>query len=142
VQLIRVQLYHSHRAQTELSFPPIFLTHGTIVYFSEYYVYWVFCVRFWCLGRQNEFVLNFDPTLACIITETKYLEQLGFDIPALARNIALQVSLSSPPFWAFSCSALIFICPLSPSSFSLLPFPVLYTPFPPHDKHGGVLLRV
>jgi len=44
-------------------------------------------------GRLREFhvVLNFDPTLACIITETKYLEQIGFTVPELARNIALQV---------------------------------------------------
>jgi len=47
----------------------------------------------WCVGRHSEFhpVLNFDPALACIITETKYLEQLGFSVPELARNIALQV---------------------------------------------------
>jgi len=38
-------------------------------------------------------VLNFDPALACVITETKYLEQLGFSIPELATNIALQVMI-------------------------------------------------
>ena len=47
------------------------------------------------VGQENEFqfVLNFDPALACVITETKYLEQLGFSIPELATNIALQVTI-------------------------------------------------
>uniref|UniRef100_H0WZ39 Dynein heavy chain tail domain-containing protein n=1 Tax=Otolemur garnettii TaxID=30611 RepID=H0WZ39_OTOGA len=36
------------------------------------------------------FVINFSPVLKEIINETKYLEQLGFIVPELARNIALQ----------------------------------------------------
>uniref|UniRef100_A0A8C5K168 Dynein, axonemal, heavy chain 10 n=1 Tax=Jaculus jaculus TaxID=51337 RepID=A0A8C5K168_JACJA len=36
------------------------------------------------------FVLNFSPSLKEIINEAKYLEQLGFAVPELARNIALQ----------------------------------------------------
>lgn len=34
--------------------------------------------------------MDFDPNLAEIITETKYMEQLGFVVPELARNVALQ----------------------------------------------------
>ncbi|XP_021567645.1 dynein heavy chain 10, axonemal [Carlito syrichta] len=36
------------------------------------------------------FVINFSPALREIINETKYLEQLGFNVPELARNVALQ----------------------------------------------------
>ncbi|XP_005344424.1 dynein heavy chain 10, axonemal [Microtus ochrogaster] len=36
------------------------------------------------------FVINFPPVLREIINETKYLEQLGFTVPELARNVALQ----------------------------------------------------
>ncbi|XP_069880965.1 dynein axonemal heavy chain 10 isoform X1 [Dipodomys merriami] len=36
------------------------------------------------------FVINFSPALKEIINETKYMEQLGFSIPELARNVALQ----------------------------------------------------
>ncbi|ERE76020.1 dynein heavy chain 8, axonemal [Cricetulus griseus] len=36
------------------------------------------------------FVINFSPVLREIINETKYLEQLGFTVPELARNVALQ----------------------------------------------------
>lgn len=36
------------------------------------------------------FVINFSPILREIINETKYLEQLGFTVPELARNVALQ----------------------------------------------------
>uniref|UniRef100_A0A8C9JGL7 Dynein axonemal heavy chain 10 n=1 Tax=Panthera tigris altaica TaxID=74533 RepID=A0A8C9JGL7_PANTA len=36
------------------------------------------------------FVINFSPALREIINETKYLEQLGFPVPELARNVALQ----------------------------------------------------
>ena len=34
---------------------------------------------------------DFAPELGMIISETKYLEQLGFQVPELARNVALQV---------------------------------------------------
>ena len=45
-------------------------------------------------GHQKEikYVANFDPVLRDIITETRYLEQLGFHVPELARNVALQAS--------------------------------------------------
>ena len=36
--------------------------------------------------------MDFDPNLSEIVSETKYLEQLGFSVPELARNVALQVS--------------------------------------------------
>ena len=35
-------------------------------------------------------MVDYDPQLAEIITETKYMEQLGFPVPELARNVALQ----------------------------------------------------
>ena len=34
--------------------------------------------------------MNFAPELSQIISEAKYLEKLGFQIPDLARNVALQ----------------------------------------------------
>ncbi|XP_042636525.1 dynein axonemal heavy chain 10 [Orycteropus afer afer] len=40
--------------------------------------------------RAPVFVINFSPALREIINETKYLEQLGFTVPELARNVALQ----------------------------------------------------
>ncbi|XP_036076372.1 dynein heavy chain 10, axonemal isoform X2 [Rousettus aegyptiacus] len=40
--------------------------------------------------RGTVFVINFSPALREIINETKYFEQLGFHIPELARNVALQ----------------------------------------------------
>ena len=44
-------------------------------------------------------MVDFDPILAEIVTETKYMEQLGFSVPELARNVALQASnqLVPPP---------------------------------------------
>lgn len=36
-------------------------------------------------------MVDFDPKLAEIIAETKYMEMLGFSVPELARNVALQV---------------------------------------------------
>merc|ERR1712096_26157 len=43
-------------------------------------------------GDQQKVVLaiNFAPELVVITNETKYMEQLGFQIPELARNVALQ----------------------------------------------------
>lgn len=38
-----------------------------------------------------QYVADFAPELGMIINETKYLEQLGFQVPELARNVALQV---------------------------------------------------
>ncbi|XP_012518857.1 PREDICTED: dynein heavy chain 10, axonemal [Propithecus coquereli] len=40
--------------------------------------------------RGAVFAINFSPALKEIIHETKYLEQLGFIVPELARNVALQ----------------------------------------------------
>ncbi|CAH3028713.1 unnamed protein product, partial [Porites evermanni] len=37
-----------------------------------------------------QYVADFAPELGMIIMETKYLEQLGFQVPELARNVALQ----------------------------------------------------
>lgn len=37
-----------------------------------------------------QYVADFAPELGMIISETKYLEQLGFQVPELARNVALQ----------------------------------------------------
>uniref|UniRef100_A0A8C0IJ94 Dynein heavy chain tail domain-containing protein n=1 Tax=Bubo bubo TaxID=30461 RepID=A0A8C0IJ94_BUBBB len=36
------------------------------------------------------FIVNFSPTLHEIIIETKYMEQLGFPVPKIARYVALQ----------------------------------------------------
>ncbi|XP_054568736.1 dynein axonemal heavy chain 10 [Eptesicus fuscus] len=40
--------------------------------------------------RGTTFAINFPFALREIINETKYLEQLGFPVPELARNVALQ----------------------------------------------------
>ncbi|XP_071826175.1 dynein axonemal heavy chain 10-like isoform X2 [Apostichopus japonicus] len=42
------------------------------------------------LSNESKYVVDFASELAEIITETKYMEQLGFSIPELARNVALQ----------------------------------------------------
>ena len=42
------------------------------------------------LAPSEVFVVNFASELNEIIQETKYLEQLGYPIPELARNVALQ----------------------------------------------------
>ena len=39
------------------------------------------------------YVVDFAPELLEIILESKYLEQAGFSIPELARNVALQVGI-------------------------------------------------
>lgn len=36
------------------------------------------------------FSVNFSPKLQEVINETKYMEQLGFPVPEIARNVALQ----------------------------------------------------
>lgn len=41
---------------------------------------------------QLKYLVDFDPQLTEIVSETKYMEQLGFSVPELARNVALQVS--------------------------------------------------
>ena len=43
---------------------------------------------------MGSYVVNFDPVLAEVMSETKYLEQLGFHVPEIARNVALQVSIT------------------------------------------------
>ncbi|NXH21068.1 DYH10 protein, partial [Bucco capensis] len=40
--------------------------------------------------KNIHFIVNFSPTLREIITETKYMEQLGFPVPEIARYVALQ----------------------------------------------------
>ncbi|XP_058137242.1 dynein axonemal heavy chain 10 [Dasypus novemcinctus] len=40
--------------------------------------------------RGAVFTVNFSPALREIINEAKYMEQLGFTVPELARNVALQ----------------------------------------------------
>lgn len=40
---------------------------------------------------EVKYIVDFDPMLAEIVAETKYMEQLGFSVPELARNVALQV---------------------------------------------------
>ncbi|KAG2470484.1 DYH10 protein, partial [Polypterus senegalus] len=40
--------------------------------------------------KNIQYSINFAPELKEIISETKYMEQLGFSVPELARNVALQ----------------------------------------------------
>ena len=40
--------------------------------------------------NSDVLAINFAPELSEIILESKYLEQLGFSIPELARNMSLQ----------------------------------------------------
>ncbi|KAM6052185.1 dynein axonemal heavy chain 10 [Chlamydotis macqueenii] len=40
--------------------------------------------------KSVRFIVNFSPILQEIIIETKYMEQLGFPVPGLARHVALQ----------------------------------------------------
>ena len=42
------------------------------------------------LAPSEVFIVNFACELNYIIQETKYMEQLGYSIPELARNVALQ----------------------------------------------------
>ena len=42
------------------------------------------------LPPNCEFVVNFSPELAEVISESRYMEKLGFMVPDLARNVALQ----------------------------------------------------
>ena len=42
---------------------------------------------------EVKYLVDFDPLLSEIISETKYMEQLGFSVPELARNVALQVKV-------------------------------------------------
>uniref|UniRef100_A0A8C4TE89 Dynein axonemal heavy chain 10 n=1 Tax=Erpetoichthys calabaricus TaxID=27687 RepID=A0A8C4TE89_ERPCA len=42
------------------------------------------------LEPNIQYSINFAPELKEIISETKYMEQLGFSVPELARNVALQ----------------------------------------------------
>ena len=42
-------------------------------------------------NKFTRYIMNFDPELAEIICEAKYLELLGFPVPELARSVALQV---------------------------------------------------
>ena len=40
---------------------------------------------------ELKYVLNYSPKINEIITESKYMEQLGYSLPEIARNLALQV---------------------------------------------------
>lgn len=40
--------------------------------------------------KSTRFTVNFSPKLREIINETKYMEHLGFPVPEIARNVALQ----------------------------------------------------
>lgn len=44
------------------------------------------------LGGRSvvHYTVNFSPELIEITNETKYMEQLGFSVPELSRNVALQ----------------------------------------------------
>uniref|UniRef100_A0A2C9JWZ0 AAA+ ATPase domain-containing protein n=1 Tax=Biomphalaria glabrata TaxID=6526 RepID=A0A2C9JWZ0_BIOGL len=42
------------------------------------------------MNTEPKYVVDFDVRLAEIIAETKYIESLGFTVPELARNVALQ----------------------------------------------------
>lgn len=50
------------------------------------------CFFFPASHPNVQYVADFAPELGMIIMETKYLEQLGFQVPELARNVALQVN--------------------------------------------------
>lgn len=41
--------------------------------------------------NTEKIIINFKPELATIIKETKYLDRIGFKLPEIALNIALQV---------------------------------------------------
>ena len=45
------------------------------------------------MNTEQKYTVDFDIKLAEIIAETKYMESLGFMVPELARNVALQVRL-------------------------------------------------
>ncbi len=70
---------------------------------------------------EIKYLVDFDPSLSEVISETKYLETLGFIVPELARNVALQVctiivacsaerpvgvTLPSPWSWGTTCRTL------------------------------------
>ena len=59
------------------------------------------------LPPSDIFIVNFAHELNEIIQETKYLEQLGYAIPELARNVALQEEsyIKSVPFHPWSSNA-------------------------------------
>jgi hypothetical protein len=40
---------------------------------------------------EVRYLMNYDPRLNEIITESKYIEQLGYPLPDIARTLALQV---------------------------------------------------
>ena len=48
---------------------------------------------------EVKYLVDFDPLLSEIISETKYMEQLGFSVPELARNVALQVNDTKKIMW-------------------------------------------
>lgn len=40
--------------------------------------------------KKIKYVVDFDPEITEIVTETKMMENLGFSVPEIARNVALQ----------------------------------------------------
>ena len=67
-------LYKNWRAATELTLPNL-LRRNLLIKVD---------------GQANSYIVNFANEINEIITEVKYLEQLGFAVPELARNMALQ----------------------------------------------------
>lgn len=42
------------------------------------------------IEKKIKYVVDFDPEITEILTETKMMENLGFSVPEIARNVALQ----------------------------------------------------
>ena len=54
---------------------------------------WIVVIVIFAVNPMEiKYVVDFDPKLGEIMAETKYMEMLGFSVPELARNVALQVS--------------------------------------------------
>jgi len=48
-------------------------------------------ITWWTIVEKKvRYVVDFDPEITEIITETKMMENLGFSVPEIARNVALQ----------------------------------------------------
>lgn len=69
-----------------------------------------------------KYVVDFDPKLGEIIAETKYMEMLGYSVPELARNVALQVCCFANVCFllALSSSCLVFSLPFCHSLSSFI----------------------
>ena len=53
-------------------------------------------INYFLIGRTVaiQYILNYNTKINEIITESKYIEQLGYILPEIARNLALQVFFS------------------------------------------------